>query len=219
MDRWYGPLAMGFPRRLLTEGEELVLDLRPHWIALVGPVFLTLLVLVGWLVAVPRIPGDGRGHDILFWATIVLGAVILLFVALPRVVAWATSQFVVTNERLIHREGLIAKRSVEIPLERINDVRFNQSVFERLIGSGDLLIESAGERGQQRFSNVRHPERIQKTIYEQAEARNLLVESGGRAPTAPSMADELARLADLRDRGVLSEEEFQAQKTRLLRGR
>jgi uncharacterized membrane protein YdbT with pleckstrin-like domain len=207
-----------FPRRLLTEGEEIVLDLRPHWIALVGPVIVTLLVLAGWIFALPRIPGEGTGHDVLFWGALALGAIVLIWYPVRQFVSWITSQFVVTNERLIHRAGWIAKSSLEIPLERINDVRFNQSVFERIIGAGDLLIESAGERGQQRFTNVRSPESIQRTIYETAEARNLHMESGGRAAASISLSDELARLADLRDRGVLSEEEFQAQKARLLRG-
>jgi uncharacterized membrane protein YdbT with pleckstrin-like domain len=209
---------VAFPRRLLTEGEEIVLDLRPHWIALVGPSIVTILIIVAWILILPRIPGEGRGHDILFWAAIVAGVIVSIWYPVRRLVAWATSVFVVTNERLIHREGLIAKRSVEIPLERINDVRFNQSVFERMIGAGDILIESAGERGQQRFTNVRNPEEIQKKIYEQAEARNLHMEGGGRGASAPSVGDELSRLADLRDRGVLTEEEFQAQKSRLLHG-
>ncbi|MBI4259576.1 MAG: PH domain-containing protein [Actinobacteria bacterium] len=209
---------MGFPRRLLTEGEEIVRYLRPHWIALVGPAAVVVAVAVAWIFLLPKIPGTGRGHDILFWLTIAAGAILLLFFALKRFIDWITSEFVVTNERLIHRQGFIAKSSVEIPLERINDVRFNQSIFERIIGSGDLMIESAGERGQQRFTNVRGPEGLQKTIYEQAEIRNLHVESGGQPPDAPSVTEELARLADLRDRGVLTEEEFRAQKARLLGG-
>lgn len=209
---------MAFPRRLLTEGEEIVIDLRPHWIAVVGPTFVTLLVVAAWIIVLPRIPGEGRGHDIMFWGAVAVGVIILIWYPVRRFVDWLTSQFVVTNERMISREGWIAKSSVDIPLERINNILFNQSVFERIIGAGDLLIESAGERGQQRFTDVRHPESIQKIIYEQAETRNLHMESGGRAATPPSLSDELARLADLRDRGVLSEEEFQAQKARLLRG-
>jgi uncharacterized membrane protein YdbT with pleckstrin-like domain len=108
---------------------------------------------------------------------------------------------------------------MEVPLNRINDVRFQQSILERMVGAGDLVIESAGTQGQEVFSDIRQPEHMQRTIYERAEAR----EAAGRAPAAPqppaaSPTEELARLADLRDRGVLSEEEFQAQKARLLGG-
>jgi uncharacterized membrane protein YdbT with pleckstrin-like domain len=159
---------MAFPRRLLTEGEELVMDLRPHWIALVGPVLVTILVIVGWIIALPRLPGDGRGHDILVWVTWGAGVIILIVYPVRAFIRWATSHFVVTTQRLIHRVGLIAKDSMEVPLERINDVRFHQGVLERMIGAGDLIIESAGERGQEVFSNIRRPENTQKVIYERA---------------------------------------------------
>ena len=210
---------MGFPRKLLTEGEEIQLDLRPHWIALVGPIVVAVLAAAALGFLLPKIDGDGTVDKVMRWGLIGLAVIVVIVYPIRRIVSWATSQFVVTNERLIHREGLIAKHSLEIPVERINDVRFHQSIFERMIGAGDLMIESAGERGQQRFTNVRDPEGIQKRIYEMAEARSLHMESGGRpAAPAPSMTEELARLADLRERGVITEEEFQAQKARLLRG-
>lgn len=205
---------MAFPKRLLIENEELVLDLRPHWIALVGPSVVTLLVIGGWIFLLPRLP-EGGGHDLLFWTTIVVGVAIIIWYPLRRVVAWATSHFVVTSDRVIHREGLIAKRSMEIPLEAINDVRFDQGVFERIIGAGDLIIESAGERGRQLFSDIRAPEEVQKTIYEQGELNQERMSRGGR-PAVPSSSSELQRLADLRDRGILTEEEFEAQKRKIL---
>jgi hypothetical protein len=108
---------------------------------------------------------------------------------------------------------------MEIPLEAINDVRFNQRILERIVGAGDLVIESAGTRGQEVFSNIRNPEFVQKTIYELGE-KNRAQNAGGLRPAAgaPSMTTELQRLADLRDRGVLTEQEFQEQKARILRG-
>jgi len=206
---------VAFPRRLLVEGEELVLDLRPHWIALVGPGLVTLLVLGAWAFLLPRLP-EGSLHDVLLW--LVLGAGVLVLLAYPvrAVVRWATSHFVVTSDRVIHREGLIAKASMEIPLEAINDVRFRQGVFERIIGAGDLIIESAGEHGRQVFSDIRDPEGVQKTIYHQGELNQQRMMRGA-GPGAPSVATELQRLADLRDRGVLTQEEFEEQKARILR--
>jgi uncharacterized membrane protein YdbT with pleckstrin-like domain len=206
---------MPFPQRLLTSDEELVLDLRPHWIALVGPVAVTILLVAGVSYALATID-----TGIVRW--IVAGLAVFLFIAYPvrRFIQWATSHFVVTNERLIHREGLIAKNSMEIPLDRINDVRFHQNVFERLIGAGDLIIESAGTRGQEVFSNVRHPENVQKVVYERSEGHTMKLQGAGvpAAPAAPSVTEELQRLADLKDRGAITEEEFQAQKARLLGG-
>jgi hypothetical protein len=103
---------------------------------------------------------------------------------------------------------------MEIPLENISDVRFSQGVFERIIGAGDLVLESAGEFGQETFTNIRHPEAVQKTIYEMNES-NLRRMQVPAAPPA-SIADELAKLDRLRDEGVITEDEFEAQKARLL---
>jgi hypothetical protein len=88
-------------------------------------------------------------------------------------------------------------------------------VFERMIGAGDLTLESPGTFGQENFSDVRHPEQVQKTIYEMNEANQRRM----AAPAAaPSLADELAKLDRLRDDGVISNEEFESQKARLLGG-
>jgi uncharacterized membrane protein YdbT with pleckstrin-like domain len=202
---------------LLIEDEELILDLRPHWVALVGPVAVTLVVIVAWIVVVPRLPeGDANGP--LLWFAIVAGLAILAWYPLRAFVAWATSHFVVTSDRIIHREGLVAKRSMEVPLEAINDVRFSQSVFERMIGAGDLIVQSASEHGRQVFSNIRNPEHVQKTIYHQGELNQQRMYQGGPVRGAPSVTSELQRLADLRDRGVLTPEEFEAQKRRILGG-
>ena len=208
--------AVAFPRRLLIEGEELVLELRPHWIALVGPVVVTLLVLLAWILGLSNLPDGDALHDVLFWGLWIGGVAVLLWYPVRAFVRWVTSYFIVTSDRIIHRTGLIAKDSMEIPLEAINDVRFHQSIAERAIGAGDLIIESAGERGRQVFSDIRHPEDVQKTIYQQGELNQQRMSRGGMPPVAPSATTELERLADLRARGVLTEEEFQAQKAKIL---
>ncbi len=207
---------MPFPKRLLIEGEDLILDLRPHWIALVSPTIVTFLVVAGYLLAVAYAPDEGAGRSLVIWGGLLLAVVILIWYPVRRLIAWATSNFVVTSDRVIHREGFIAKRSMEIPLEKINDVRFHQSVFERVIGAGDLILESAGEFGRNVFSNIRNPEHVQRTIYHQGEL-NQQREMRPRA-AGPSATSELERLADLRARGVLTEDEFQTQKRKILGG-
>jgi Bacterial PH domain/Short C-terminal domain len=155
--------------------------------------------------------------------------VLLVIYSVRRIISWATSYFVVTSDRVIHREGWIAKRSMEIPLEAINDVRFHQGVFERMIGAGDLIISSASEFGRQVFGDIRNPEEVQKTIYHQGELNKERMFRGGRSaetpagtpppastPAAASTTGELERLAELRDRGVLTEAEFQNQKKKVL---
>lgn len=153
---------MPFPRKLLTSGEEILLDLRPHWVALAmpglwGAAAISALVFVAQF----ELPG---------WAALIPAAVFIVF-ALAPFVRWRFTMFVLTNERVITRGGVIAKHSKEIPLETINDVAFAQSIVERILGAGDLTIESAGEKGQNVFTNVRHPERVQLEIYRASEAR------------------------------------------------
>ena len=96
---------------------------------------------------------------------IVLSAVWLVV----RYLKWVTTHFVITSHRLIFQTGIIGKSGIEIPLERVNNVNFNQSVFERMLGAGDLLIESGGEDGQSRYTDIRHPDRVQRLIHAQME--------------------------------------------------
>ena len=204
---------MAFPRRLLVEGEELILDLRPHPVALVVPILATV-VAVGvaiWLMSLV----DG----VTVWVVLAVMALILIAYPVRRLTDWLTSHFVVTSDRIIHRQGLIAKSSMEIPLEAINDVRFSQGVIDRMLGAGTLVIQSASESGRQNFSHIRKPEDVQKTIYHQGELNQTRMFRGagtGGAALAPSATTELERLADLRARGVLTEQEFQAQKAKIL---
>jgi uncharacterized membrane protein YdbT with pleckstrin-like domain len=213
---------MPFPKRLLVPGEELVLDLRPHWIALVLPGLAAIgAVLVGfWLIS--------KFDGVVNWVILAGMAILLMAYPLRRLIWWLTSYFVVTSDRLIHREGWIAKRSMEIPLEAINDVRFKQGVFERIIGAGTLVVQSASESGREEFKAIRSPEDVQKTIYHQGELnqQRMFRPAGTTAatepmrpvtpPLAPSTVSELERLADLRAKGVLTEAEFQAQKAKIL---
>ena len=222
---------MPFPRKLLVPNEELVLEIRPHWIALVMPAIVTILVVVGYVFAISYAPDDGSGRSAVVWAATAVALFLLFFFPIRRFIAWATSWFVVTSDRVIHREGWIAKRSMEIPLEAINDVRFRQGVFERMIGAGDLIISSASEFGREAFGDIRNPEEVQRTIYRQGELNNQRMYQGrdersthpaprattaAVSPAAPSTTGELERLAELRDRGVLTEAEFQTQKKKIL---
>lgn len=202
---------MPFPRRLLTEGEEVILDLRPHWIALVKPVLWT--VVIGAIAGLLYVKTGGKTdvRQVLQWIIIGIAFVLWVPLAAAPAVRWRFTLFVLTNERVITRSGVIAKHSKEIPLETINDVTFGQGILERMIGAGDLTIESAGESGQNRFTEIRHPEQVQLEIYRASESRKGIGRSGG-----PSLAEELAKLAELRDKGVLTDEEFQARKRKLL---
>ncbi|MBV8559424.1 MAG: PH domain-containing protein [Acidimicrobiia bacterium] len=97
-----------------------------------------------------------------------IATLLLVLLALARFVRryarWATTNMVLTSERLILRSGVLAKTGREIPLGRINDVAYRQRLFQRLIGAGDLLVESAGERGQEVLPMVPRPTLVQQAI-------------------------------------------------------
>jgi uncharacterized membrane protein YdbT with pleckstrin-like domain len=208
---------MGFPRRLLADHEEMVLDLRPHWIALAGPTLVLVLVIVAEILLFANF----EPPEVVTWLAVLAGAVILIAFPVRAFMTWATSHFVVTSDRVIHRSGWLAKRSMEMPLERINDVTFTQSVLERLVGAGSLRIQSASEYGQNHFRDIRRPEDVQKLIYEMAEANEARMRGGGTMTEtietqSGSPLAEIERLGRLKERGLLSEEEFETQKRRLL---
>lgn len=221
---------MAFPRKLLNAGEELVLDLRPHWI-FIAPSALALLaaVIVGIVLIVDH-PNGTFGKVLYVLMAAVVVASLGWFGA--RYAKWATTNFVLTGDRIISRQGVLSKSGIEIPLQRINTVFFKQSVFERMLGAGDLTIESAGERGSETFEDIRRPAEVQREIYVQMEdntnrdyrrmgqyvADAQQTPGAGAAPPARSVAEELEKLDELRRRGVLDETEFQRQKTRLLGG-
>jgi uncharacterized membrane protein YdbT with pleckstrin-like domain len=209
---------VAFPTNLLNDGEDIVLDLRPHWSRLAPPITVTVvLVLAGFasLFVTRQTETDLR---IVTFAILAVLAVALIW--LIRVyVKWTTTNFVVTTERLIHREGVVAKSGIEIPLDRVQTIKFHQSVFERMIGAGDLMIESAGETGQNLFSDVRKPSTVQNVIYREIEAyENRRVDRMGTAGTraALSTAEQLEKLHGLLKSGALSQTEYDAQKARLL---
>ena len=196
---------MKYPNSLLSDGEEVLRAFRPHWKSLVIPAIWTLLVIVG-LALVPRLPDEA-------WLRLSVIAILLLglfVVAVIPALRWWFTQFVLTNERLVLRKGIIARSGVEIPLEVINDVIFSQTVFERLLSFGDLIIESAGEMGQSRFSNIPNPDEFQAELYRVREDRTRALSSS----EPPS--DTLATLARLHADGVLTDQEFESKKAKLL---
>jgi len=204
---------MGFPRKYLNEGEDIVVEMRPHWFFLAGPGVALVLALALAIVVTSKVDGDVQRLALIPMLLLVLLALVWLIV---RYAKWRTTTFVVTTDRLIHRSGVVSKSGREIPLERLNDVSFHSTVFQRMLGAGDLLIESAGERGQQLFSSFPHPERTQNLIHhqiEQAQARDA-DRMAGRRELSP--LEHLEKLEELRQRGVISQAEFDVKKAKLL---
>ena len=199
---------MAFPRKLLNDGEQVVLDLIPHWSTLAVPVAVLVAVLA------VTIAGETFNRDLGLGLAVVL-LVVIAWVAL-RVARRQTTNLVLTTDRLIHRVGIVAKRGKEIPLERINDIAYHQSVFERLIGTGDLSIESAGARSRETFSDIPRPAVVQNEIYRQMEACAMRRTDRAATPRDLTVPEQLEKLDELRQKGIISQAEFDQKKTQLL---
>jgi len=200
-----------FSRKLLNEDEDLVLDLHPHWVYFLksGLVFIAAVALGIWLLTWDSPDFVGIGS-----AGLIVLALLWLGLTYTK---WVTTNFVVTTDRLIYRHGVLSKHGIEIPLERVNTVFFSQSILERIVGSGDLVIESAGELGRQDFSNVRKPSAVQNEIYKQMEANENRKFDRVNAPrVAHTIPEQIAQLDDLRRSGALTQAEFDQKKQELL---
>jgi uncharacterized membrane protein YdbT with pleckstrin-like domain len=201
---------MPYPAKLLNPDESVALDLNPHWWYFAESVSSFVVSGILWLFVF----GQDERKSYLTYPIGVIALAALVWV-IVRYLKWRTTYFVITSDRLIYRNGVIGKSGIEIPLERVNNVNFKQGIFERIIGAGDLLIESGGEDGQQRFTDIAHPDKVQNLIHMQMEdnqKRSFSVNVAG----GNDVATQLEKLEGLRDRGSISAEEFESQKRRLL---
>ena len=203
---------MPFPAKKLNDGEHFMLDVHPHW-WFYGP---SALFLLGSIICTMFLLGKTSGIlgtivGYLGVATSIVAAALFIV----QVVKWRTTYFVVTNHRLIDRQGVVARSGVEIPIKSVDNVNFSQSLFERFVGVGKILIESGGREGQQVIPFVARPEEVQKVIHEAIQPSRSMGDFES-APSFTGVARELERLEALWERGTLTDEEFEAQKRRLL---
>jgi uncharacterized membrane protein YdbT with pleckstrin-like domain len=204
---------MPYPRKLLHPGEQIAFDLHPHW-WLFAPLATFAAAILAGAVAATVLLQDTTQTYTLIGVDVV--AVIWLIAFLVKFAEWRTTHFVLTSDRLIVRSGVLSKQGTEIPLERINDLSYHQSLFERMVGAGDLVIESAGERGQDRFPRIPHPDRAQQLVYTEMENNRQRISGVHIDHQEASIPDQIAELARLRDQGVVTDAEFQAKKAELL---
>ena len=135
---------MAYPDELLVPGEEIIMHRHPHWKMMVLPV-VVLLVVVGlgsYLAALVGTQSWGLWARV---AVLVIALAVVVRFTLVPLIRWRTTHFVITNRRVLVREGLITRRGMDIPMRRITGVQFRQSLFERLFGVGTLVMESASD--------------------------------------------------------------------------
>ncbi|MEP7201257.1 MAG: PH domain-containing protein [Ilumatobacteraceae bacterium] len=208
---------MPFPKKNLNANETIALDMHPHWWYFAEPAWSLLGSIVLGIIVLTKTDSGTNARKVLGVLALILlvGTAIWLVI---RYLKWLTTNFVITSNRLIFRQGIVAKSGIEIPLERVNNVNFHQTVFERVLGAGDLLIESGGEDGQQRFTDIRRPSQVQNLIHAQMES-HYERRAGYAVPAAATTGDvteQLQRLEGMLQRGTLTQAEFDAQKARLL---
>ncbi len=200
---------MRYPTRLLTDGEEILRQFRPHW--------KVLLPALGWAMLLAALAGLATAvlsFDWVWWSA-GLAVVIWVGLSIRSLVDWYATNYVLTNERIVVRRGLIARSGTEIPLENITNVLFSQRVIERVLGYGDVTIESAGSQGQSRLDDIPDPEAFQSEVYRARELRSLHFRPSVQGE-ARDVVQQLEALADLRERGHVTDEEFAAKKRTLL---
>ena len=154
---------MGFSMKHFTHDEVLVLDLHPHWWRFVKPVVVIIATLAA-LANTHRIPNNFLSDLALIIAQVLTALAVLNLVL--QTLKWYRTHFVLTSQRVIFQTGVIARSRIEISLHKINLVTFHQSIFERLINAGDIIIESGAEDGLETFTDVRDPQNVQAYIHE-----------------------------------------------------
>lgn len=170
----------GIPRRLLGVDENVVMAMRPHVKELAVPT-LVLLVVAPVATYLTAVMPDGDAQRWLRLAVVAVAALIVLRWTVWPFLKWITTSYVVTDRRLITRVGVIARSGRDMPLSRVNDVTFEHTnLFERMLGCGTLVVESAGERGQLVLRDVPRVEEVQRDLYRLAEQDEERRRSGQR---------------------------------------
>jgi uncharacterized membrane protein YdbT with pleckstrin-like domain len=157
------PGGVPYPDKLLADDEEVVRHLHPHWLTIFWPVVRFLLIVGAASFGTALIP-VGPQQGILRMVVLGVALVLLLvFVAVP-LLRWRTTHYVITTHRLLFREGILARRGRDIGLARITDVSYRQSLRDRIINSGTITIESAGDSGATVLERIPDSEGVQQLL-------------------------------------------------------
>lgn len=154
---------MAYPDDLLSADEEVIVHHHPHWKNLLGPVLMLLVVVGGGAYLASLIAGvSWRGPG---WIGLAVVCVVLLvWFTLTPLLRWRTTHFVVTTHRIMVREGVFSRSGIDIPMARINSVRFRHGLLDRMVGCGTLIVESASDDPLE-FDDIPHVERVHSLLY------------------------------------------------------
>jgi membrane protein YdbS with pleckstrin-like domain len=161
-----------YPEKILADDETVAEALHPHWITLVPATlwFLVICALGGFGIAF--LPSNSTAHLGLLIAIIVVGLALLSKLSFAPWIGWRMTHYIFTTHRVLIRRGVFHHVGRDIALQRINDVGYSQTLWERIVGAGTLTIESAGEHGQEALHDIPHSDRVQQLL-------NRLIEQDG----------------------------------------
>ena len=205
-------------RTTLKKDEKILLITRQHWLRLVLPVFAWLLLTILLLI--------WRADSIVIWIIILLAALYPLI----EYVNWRHNLWSVTNMRIVDETGFFTRYSKESPLDKINNVEYDQSIWGRLFGYGNVDIQTAAEMGETKYILIHHPKLLKDTItHAQEEYKKIQISSQATQlaeaiartnvsaqPSQQMIADELDKLFSLLQKGAITQEEYLAQKGKLM---
>ena len=203
-------MAKSYIQDMLGQNERIVLVTRQHWFVLFSnillEIILTVLLIAGIFAATPFIPFASAGFVLVL---------VPLIGMLRDILVWYNLEYIVTNRRVIQISGVLDKNVVDSSLEKVNDVKMSQSFLGRIFDYGDVEILTASETGDNLFKRIGDPIKFKTAMLNAKEKLGFDDESfdGGRANDIPSM---IAKLDELRKKGIVSEEEFQKKKAELL---
>jgi membrane protein YdbS with pleckstrin-like domain len=248
---------MPLPRKLLGEEEDIVVEMRPHWIFFAGPLIIGVLVVAG--ISVALIALGKHATAIVTYPLLVIAAVPVLWF-LGRLFRWRNYIIALTTTRIIVRRGVLERNTLQLRLQRVTEVNTSQRLWERALGVGRLILDVQGDDDSLVIEDVAKPLVFQRVVNTQidelvdrhrtdlyaAHPRPGPVASEDRLRTSPrsddtpphgvpapasapagmgggaggathdQIRDRLIELDDLRQRGILSENEFAAKKAELL---
>jgi uncharacterized membrane protein YdbT with pleckstrin-like domain len=156
---------VAYPDELLADDEQVMLHRHPHWKMLVVPVlaFLVIVAAAAYFAALVA----GQSWESYAWIAVgVIGGIGVVWLTLVPLLRWRTTHFVVTDRRVLVREGVLTRSGIDIPLNRVNSVQFRHSIVERMLGCGTLIVESASDEPLE-FDDIPQVERVHSLLYQQ----------------------------------------------------
>lgn len=154
---------MAYPDNVLTEGEQVVIHKHPHWKMLIVPVliFLVAVAAAAFLSALVR---NQSWHFVGQIAIVVVAVLVIVWLTILPLLRWRTTHFIVTTDRVMVRDGILNRTGLDIPLSRINSVRFEHGLIDRIWGAGTLIIESASDEPLE-FDDIPNVEYVHSLLY------------------------------------------------------